>query len=1304
MALSEQEQLTEAINNLTKQLKGGGGGSSLGGLGGGGFSRSPIGGLSTAVGTATDAIDKLGSGTMTTKDALGMFNKALSNYGGEFGKMLSTVSSKISEAMLTTNKNLNAASDYGATFNNNIAEFDYLIKGARMTQDEYTEMVKKGAAELGALGSTVNRAQKNFLEMTEALHQRPIIAQLEKLGMTAEEVNKAMYVASLGQPGYNANDPLMRQRQVDATEQLINSIDENSRITGIGRKEQLEKLQQQKVEGHYIAAQQTMTDAQKSALHAVEPLINSMGPAMQTVFKQMVTSGAITNAAGTKAAATLGITGGQKEIMDAALAVRNAKTAEDTGKAKALVDAAVAAQAKQMTNKNIAGLSAMDLGDKGGAQSEAYKEYESAYFQKIQAKIAEAKTSGENIDEQEALRRMRAEVKNEQAGLDKEGKPPTDPAIKTATTINEIDRDLKAAAGGMSIAFGEATRGVGKFIGSLDEADAALKNRSQKGWEALGKDFLNYVDKQIESVIKLTPKDFQDRLYQGKELKKDSNPREEAKDLEKNENGEIVPKTSSAAGTPEFERFLTSGGSFDDMFHHFDPKGELGELHGDELVANKDQMRRLFEKMFPADLIKQLSTNNHLATPKLGPMNIPLPTNFGNDIADQLKPTQLGFSSSNKPEDIQKVFDHVNDQMKNVTSRLSEVADKLKNISFIPAAEQFNEQIMSVFKNMEGHLTGNITNSTHIDKAKANEAAYKQDVERAKQQQATPPATEPPKQEAPKPAETTPPVETAKVKTAAPNNTDPEAGLKDPRDEFTNSEMQELETGIQSKETLERKVREGDNKFYIDKIAEMRGRTDEDAVHDLPILEAQYAAFKPKYDAETAAAARMREMTLAAEKKQREQEASIKSKDENTVTYDPINGVKTTTAPPLTPEEENERLYGRAKIKTSNDNPENHDKYFKGWDDTIREEKNRSRELDHPAPNYSLTEPYDQDKIEPALSDGFTSLSDKLTASVSTNVIKPEENPDRLASAMETLKSPDYTAAFTNLDNKIVAPGMNEESQKQATEEARQKAMNDKLMADLESRPPPPIAEIPHTEAPPPTVTPETHGQGLWDKFTGMFESDNRPLASRGNVRYEAVQQETPEENAAKLAAANTPEEIAKRKADPNDPANIYREHVRNSGMYKHDDLWKSIVKEDSYKKPAESAKSADTAQAKPAAHHIGGLETWQEFNSRKDAEDVKNAHAQIKDISKNQAVPTTHDLAKSVAPAPKAPEPPAAADTKSESAPAAPAHAVSLKEIYEAVLQLNKTMSQMASHTESISSNSHKQVKVTKTMSDRTY
>jgi hypothetical protein len=1274
MSDEDTVRLRESIDALNKTLKGSNTGG--GGGGGGGFSLTPFNSLKKGLNTAADgastlgdALEKLGSGTATTKDALTNFNKALSDYGGAFGKILGDAGKKISDAVLTTNSNLNKASEYGATFGNNIAEFDSLIKGARMTQDEYTEMVKKGAAELGALGSTVNRAQKNFLEMNEQLHQRPIIAQLEKLGMSAELINKAMYVASMNQPGFNANDPLMRQRQIDATEKLIESIDENSRITGIGKKEQLEQLQQIKSDKRIQAMMRSLDPMQRQALDAILPQLSNASPAMKTVIVEQAT-GAIRTDEGTKAAATLGATGSLAEAVRVGNAIRNAKSPEDVANLKNLFDTAITKHVEGLEKKPVSTLG-MIGGPAGSVPDRLGDEYvKTPGLQQLEAKMAEA-----HVGAGEALKLMQEEARKEAAGQKPTGEPITDPAVKLATTINEIDRNLKGAAGGLSSVFGELARDGGKVIEALNkngQLDNLLRNRSQEGWKQELQGLKNAATNELNDIGKgIIPDSLRKRFDEGSKLKEnESNNIRDPNDLTK-PLGKEEPHIF-ASGTPEFEKFLSGGGGFKDMFTNFDPKGEPALLHGNEIVANEDQMMRFIEKMFPRDMFRQLSQQvSTSSSSKSGSMNFPLPTSFGTDIANQIKP----MSTSNAA-DIERVFNRVNDQMEKVVLRLSEVTDKMKNISFIPATDKFNEQLMEIFKNIGLHVDGNIkeSKSSIVNKADNSAEDKKKQQENANKEQAAiaernkpeitysrepepaTPTTEPAKSTLPA---TAPPTttDTATIKTAentppppAGTSKDAEAGLKDPRDEFTNAEMKELETGIQSTETIKRKVREGENKFFIDKIAELKGRNDEDAVHDLPIFEAQYAAFKPKYDAETAAAARQRELTLAAEKKQRDIEEGR------------IVEPKKTEKPP----EE------KAQIKTA-------------------EKDVLSTGLDFK--EISTEKP--EEKKESSLDKSFNNLSDKLTESVSTNVVKPEDNTEKLTNAMETFKSPDYSASFNSLGDKFAESATNKDVTAAKLQDESAK-VSETLAPNQET--PVPVENEQKLEANQPTES-----KGFFDKIGDMFKPDNSPLFTRGNVRYENVKQETPEENAAKLAAENTPEAIAARKADPNDPANIYREQIKNSGLYKHDDLWKSIVNEDKAK--GQSAKSAEPAGvAKPAPHHIGGLESWQEFNARKDAESVKSSHAQIKDVTQNQVAPSTHELTTKPAPV-HAPEP-MHTEQQSNAKPASSqtSHTVSLKEIYDAVIQLNKTMSQMASHTESISSSSQKQVKATNNMSNRFY
>ena len=131
-------------------------------------------------------------------------------------------------------------------------------------------------------------------------------------------------------------------------------------------------------------------------------------------------------------------------------------------------------------------------------------------------------------------------------------------------------------------------------------------------------------------------------------------------------------------------------------------------------------------------------------------------------------------------------------------------------------------------------------------------------------------------------------------------------------------------------------------------------------------------------------------------------------------------------------------------------------------------------------------------------------------------------------------------------------------------------------------------------------------------------------------------------------------------------------------------------------KKPAESKEDAHVKEM----YKKFGLETFKDYNARVSAE-VKQSHAQIKDAAINKKELSPKDVAPPpAAPAPKpveqvqpAPQP--------QQQPKVIEKEVTLKDIHEALLKLNKTMGEMAHHTDQISNNSHKQVSATKQLSN---
>ena len=225
--------------------------------------------------------------------------------------------------------------------------------------------------------------------------------------------------------------------------------------------------------------------------------------------------------------------------------------------------------------------------------------------------------------------------------------------------------------------------------------------------------------------------------------------------------------------------------------------------------------------------------------------------------------------------------------------------------------------------------------------------------------------------------------------------------------------------------------------------------------------------------------------------------------------------------------------------------------------------------------------------------------------------------------------------------------------------------------------------------------------------IASVFKGDNKPGFAKGNVKYEEISQE--EKDAADKRSQegigkvdHSPEATAARIAELN------RQH---SSYYKQ----KPDIKDDKSKEPAKiddkskveplKADIKPPVETKEQAHvkemyKKFGLETFNDYNTRISAE-VKQSHASIKDVKKDHATITSQDVKQ-----PKPVEQPKAAEpikpaTPPPAAPAPVSKDVTLKDLHEALMQLNKTMTQMVHHTDTISNNSHKQIKATKSLSD---
>lgn len=213
---------------------------------------------------------------------------------------------------------------------------------------------------------------------------------------------------------------------------------------------------------------------------------------------------------------------------------------------------------------------------------------------------------------------------------------------------------------------------------------------------------------------------------------------------------------------------------------------------------------------------------------------------------------------------------------------------------------------------------------------------------------------------------------------------------------------------------------------------------------------------------------------------------------------------------------------------------------------------------------------------------------------------------------------------------------------------------------------------------------------GILDSISNFFTSSNKPAFASGNVKYEEIPQAEIDAKNKRMQESigkidNSPEAIAAQKAE--------LDRQKNSGMYKQKEPEKPKV--DEVKKPAESKEDAHVKEM----YKKFGFETFKDYNARVSAE-VKQSHAQIKDAVINKKELSPKDVAPPPTPAPKPVESQQPAPQLQQQ-PQVVEKQVTLKDIHDDLMQLNKAIAEMVHHTDQINNNSRKQISATKSLSN---
>lgn len=1352
--MANERELLEEIRDLMRQNNRSGGrdsgrsstssDSGSSGSSGGGI----VSGLGDAASKAADGLFSVWQGSGNVAKGFGALTSTLEQNGGLIGKALGKAAGEIGDAVFEVNKANRKAVEYGAGQGNDLGKFDEAVKGARMTHEEYADMLRDTTREVEGLGSTANKSQENLLKVFKGVQESNIGRKLQELGVSADELNRITEASVAFNKGKDMSTDIAQKEAVEAALRMAAAMDENTRISGLSRRAQEDDLKKRSEDAATQMALSKMDPEAKKRYDAAMADMANMPDAVKKAFTEQVTGG-IRTSEGSATIAAMGDAG--PELLKAAEGLKAANSPEARAENQKQIAGAITSFTKYQNTDSY-----KDLGIVGtGAAADQARAMWTGNLErdKINAKIDEEKNKGNTVDEATARQMILQEVRNEQKKLDAEGKPQQGGEL--AHTINKADSALKDMTAGAASAFHSLTDKTNELIKAKQgEIDQILRPRKQSEADpiSIGKE----IGEGIKKAINFDAGPLKPAFEKGQKLYQDFQDSHKGKEPLTME----TPTGSFADGTPELNKFLSGGGSFNDMFTSFDPKGELAVLHGKELVANESQMSKLFQQIMP-----QMPSSSKETTTDTPPIDI-------NGIKDTVA-TQVN-SANPQSADFNKTFAAVNTEMKNVSKELSEVADKLKNINFEPALKNLSDHTAKV-----------------MEKVAAPQDTSKK--EEPKQQET--------KKEEVKPAETKPveekfaalskTIETVtgeiqtggirtkegaeKMASLGPAGAELEKAIKAHKDATTD---QQKADAINAEKTAIAKIKDYqqskefiNQQIYQTNVASKTGFKDIDPIKSTEELNKKLfgslTGVKGLEEKE-----KPKEQPKAEEKKEEKKEdkgffdtvSSAFSKVGSSITdlfkddkpafasgnvkYEEISQEEKDAANKRAQEgigkvdnspeaiaaqkaeldrQKNSGLYKQKEPEKPNTNElakpvetkedahvkEMYKKFglesFKDYNTRLDAESKAASNAIKPesdkktlATSEEIAKHVADKTSQPDLTKPFSNISDQLSGAFSkTPMLNHEEI---FAKAQEMFKSPDISGmlgpvgdTFSKMfeENKLFPETTELKTEETTKAEEKPKSISEILKSESDA-----LADS-MKGAKTPDIK-ETNDDKTEDK--GFFDTISDTFSKAGASISDMFTDSTPKvaiEDVKSDESGKTPEQKAEDAKVQSALQNLENKYSKEPDTSKLADKGKIKEPEKPIVPAIPKVKSKEDQHVDDMYKKFG-IERFDDYNARKSAE-VKSSHAQIKDISKERASITTPDI---TPPKPveqsKPVEQPKPAEQPAVAAPVA--KEVTLKDLHDALMQLNKTMGQMAQHTDAINNNSRKQVQATQSLSGNRY
>jgi hypothetical protein len=186
----------------------------------------------------------------------------LSNFSDNLGKageslapltrgweLLGSVSGKLVDGFKhiydATNQNigmLQSLSKSGMNFSSDVVGMTASVKGMRVSNEEFSEIMTKNAAGFTALGGNVTRGAEAFTQLAKDFQSSEFIDGLITAGYNNKELNDVLALQlTLGKAGIR-DDDASRKKSIESAAELAKEMDLTAKLTGKSREQQMEQM------------------------------------------------------------------------------------------------------------------------------------------------------------------------------------------------------------------------------------------------------------------------------------------------------------------------------------------------------------------------------------------------------------------------------------------------------------------------------------------------------------------------------------------------------------------------------------------------------------------------------------------------------------------------------------------------------------------------------------------------------------------------------------------------------------------------------------------------------------------------------------------------------------------------------------------------------------------------------------------------------------------------------------------------------------------------------------------------------